>query len=56
MRAVVCPKYGSPEVLQIRDVEKPVPQDNDAAHRYVKKGHKKGNFVITLEKNNLRSN
>lgn len=29
MKAVVCTKYGSPEVLQFRDVEKPVPRDNE---------------------------
>jgi NADPH:quinone reductase-like Zn-dependent oxidoreductase len=27
MRAVVCSAYGPPEVLQLRDVEKPVPRD-----------------------------
>ena len=29
MKAVVCTKYGAPEVLQIQDVEKPVPKDNE---------------------------
>lgn len=28
MKAVVCTKYGSPEVLKIQDVPKPVPNDN----------------------------
>jgi NADPH:quinone reductase-like Zn-dependent oxidoreductase len=33
MRAVVCTRYGPPEVLQIRDVEKPVPGKKEALIR-----------------------
>lgn len=29
MKAIVCPKYGPPEVLQIRDVQKPDPTDDE---------------------------
>lgn len=29
MQAIVCTEYGSPDVLQLMDVEKPVPKDNE---------------------------
>lgn len=33
MKAIICPKYGSPNVLQLREVEKPVPQEDEVLIR-----------------------
>ncbi len=29
MKAIICPRYGSPDVLQLREVLKPVPQEDE---------------------------
>ena len=33
MRAAVCTRYGPPEALQQREIEKPVPRDNEVCVR-----------------------
>ena len=33
MKAIVCTKYGSPDVLKIREIKKPVPRDNEVLIR-----------------------
>lgn len=29
MNAIICPRYGSPDVLQLREVMKPVPREDE---------------------------
>jgi NADPH:quinone reductase-like Zn-dependent oxidoreductase len=33
MKAIVCPRWGPPDVLELRDVEKPAPEDNEVLIR-----------------------
>jgi NADPH:quinone reductase-like Zn-dependent oxidoreductase len=33
MRAIVCTKYGPPDVLELQEVERPVPKDHEVLIR-----------------------
>jgi hypothetical protein len=50
MRALVQTGYGSADVMELREIEKPTPGDGDApeAFRYLDEGHARGKVVIAV--------
>ena len=36
MKAIVCTKYGSPDVLQLQEVAKPAPQDDEVLIKFMR--------------------
>ena len=56
MKGVVYTKYGSPDVLQLKEVEKPAPKDDEVLIKVhaasINSWDFKGKVVITVEHNN----
>ncbi len=46
MKAIVCNKYGSPDVLHFTEVDKPVPQDNQVLIKVHAASLNYGNLVL----------
>ncbi|MGD0817088.1 MAG: NAD(P)-dependent alcohol dehydrogenase [Methanomassiliicoccales archaeon] len=46
MKAIVCTKYGPPEVLQLKEVEQPVPKDDEVLIRVYAASINKADWII----------
>ncbi len=50
MRAIVCNKYGSPDVLELKEIEKPMPLDNQVLVKVHSASLNFGNLVLLTGK------
>ena len=50
MKAVICTKYGLPEVLQIQEVAKPVPDDNQIVVKIAATAVNSGDAKVRVQK------
>ncbi len=53
MKAIVCPKYGSPGVLQLQEVAKPAPQDDEVLIRTWNNNKKEKNEKLLYIRNHF---